>query len=202
MPAQLLGPADGTAKVLFLAQVPSVGFAVYDVRHHVRRGRATTSELKVNESSLENARYRVSLDGNGDVASIFDKQRGARAAGGAGPAGVHAATSRATGRRGTSTGRTSRSRPTLTSAGRPQVRIVEDGPARVALEVTREAEGSRFVQTVRLAAGEAGDRVEFHDIIDWRSTGCNLKAVFPLSVSQPAGDLQLGSRHDPARQQR
>ena len=44
-------------------------------------------------------------------------------------------------------------------SGPAKVRIVEDGPARVAIEVSRECEGSRFTQTVRLSAGEAGNRV-------------------------------------------
>ena len=32
-----------------------------------------SSELKVSESSLENARYRLTIDANGDVSSIYDK---------------------------------------------------------------------------------------------------------------------------------
>jgi alpha-mannosidase len=32
-----------------------------------------------------------------------------------------------------------------------------------------EAEGSKFVETVRLAAGDAGNRVEFSDVVDWRT---------------------------------
>ena len=42
-------------------------------------------------------------------------------------------------------------------------RVVENGPARVALEVTRETAGSRFVQTIRLSAGDAGKRVEIRE---------------------------------------
>ena len=58
--------------MLFLAKVPSVGFAVYDVRP-ADAPRPASSELKVSESSLENARYRVTIDANGDVSSIYDK---------------------------------------------------------------------------------------------------------------------------------
>ena len=65
-PAQL-----ENGKVLFLAKAPSVGYAVYRLcRHRVRRQIRT---VKVTESSLENARYRVQSINDGDVSSIFDK---------------------------------------------------------------------------------------------------------------------------------
>ncbi len=54
---------------------------------------------------------------------------------------------------------------------------------RVALEVTRETAGSRFVQTIRLSAGDAGKRVEIGNVIDWNTRESNLKATFPLAAS-------------------
>ena len=73
--------------------------------------------------------------------------------------------------------------PPRSVPGEPaRIRIVEQGPARVALEVIREAEGSQFLQTIRLAAGGAGDRVEVDCEIDWRTPGTLLKAAFPLTV--------------------
>ena len=76
--------------------------------------------------------------------------------------------------------------------GPAQVRIKENGPVRVSLEVTREAEGSKFVQTVSLSAGDAGNRVEFANAIDWRTLAANLKATFPLQCEQSKRNLQLG----------
>jgi alpha-mannosidase len=64
-----------------------------------------------------------------------------------------------------------------------QVRVVENGPARVAVEVARETEGSKFRQTVRLSAGDAGNRVEFSNVIDWKTSNANLKATFPLTAA-------------------
>src|ERR1700691_3592969 len=61
-------------KVLFVASVPSVGYAVYDVQP----GASTVpaSALQVSENSLENQYYRVKLNHDGDVSSIFDKSIG------------------------------------------------------------------------------------------------------------------------------
>ena len=55
--------------------------------------------------------------------------------------------------------------------GPGQGRIVEHGPARVAITVTRNVDSSKFVQTISLSAGDAGDRVEFGNAIDWRHGG-------------------------------
>jgi len=73
--------------------------------------------------------------------------------------------------------------PRAIVGGPAEIRIVENGPARVAVEVSREAEGSKFVQTIRLAAGDAGNRVEFGHVMDWKTKEANLKVVFPLTAS-------------------
>ena len=70
-------------------------------------------------------------------------------------------------------------------SGPATIKILENGPARVALEVTREREGSKFVQAIRLSAGDAGNRVEFANVIDWKIAESNLKATFPLAASNP-----------------
>ena len=46
-----------------------------------------------------------------------------------------------------------------------------------------ETAGSGFVQSISLAAGDAGKRVEFSNVIDWNTRESNLKAVFPLTAS-------------------
>ena len=71
VPTQIMGEEDGRTKILFLARVPSVGYAVYDARLTMPDDQPT--RLRVTESSLENGRYRIRLNNDGDVASIFDK---------------------------------------------------------------------------------------------------------------------------------
>ena len=88
--------------------------------------------------------------------------------------------------------------------GPAKIRVVEDGPVRVAVEVSREAEGSKFVQTVRLSAGDAGNRVEFSESIDWRTLGANFKAVFPLSAGNKNAtyNWEIGTIERPTEQER
>jgi alpha-mannosidase len=176
VPAQM---EDG--KVLFLAKTPSVGYAVYEV--HAAASEPST-ELKVTRSSLENARYRVTLDTAGDVSSIFDKSLNKELL----SEPMRLAISNDAPKQWPAWNMDfdqEQAAPRAYVSGPAKVRIVENGPARVAIEVSRETEGSKFVQTVRLSAGDAGNRVEFSDVIDWRTLSANVKAVFPLSATNP-----------------
>src|SRR5207237_2716083 len=56
-----------------LADMPSVGFKVFEVLPGAAR-QTVRSPLSATASSLENARYQVRIDSNGDLASIFDKE--------------------------------------------------------------------------------------------------------------------------------
>lgn len=175
VPSQL---EDG--KVLFLAKTPSVGYSVYSVK--AASSADKSSELHVTESSLENASYKVQLNKDGDVSSIFDKKLNKELL----SAPVRLAISTDAPHQWPAWNMDfdqEQAAPRAYVSGPAKVRIVENGPVRVAIEVSRETEGSKFVQTVRLSAGEAGDRVEFNNSIDWKSLSANLKAVFPLSAS-------------------
>jgi alpha-mannosidase len=177
VPAQLSG-----GKVLFVAKTPSIGFSVYHLQ--AAPTAATAAELKVTADSLENTRYLVKLNPAGDVASVYDKLVGKELL----SAPMRLAISNDTPRQWPAWNMDfdqEQASPRAYVSGPARVRISENGPARVALEVTRDTEGSHFVQTVRLAAGSAGDRVEFTEAIDWSDKAANLKAVFPLTAANP-----------------
>jgi alpha-mannosidase len=188
--AQVAEVKGDAARVVFLARVAPVSFSVFTVAP-AARPEPGGAELKVSTSSLENARYRVTLNADGDVASVLDKRLGRELL--TAPLALqllddepdqwsaweidYAEISAA---------------PKAVVAGPAQVRVIEDGPARVAVEVTREALGSTFTQRVRLAAGAAGDRVEIEHAIAWRSKGTLLKAAFPLASANSTATYDLG----------
>ncbi|MFL6335362.1 MAG: glycoside hydrolase family 38 C-terminal domain-containing protein [Pyrinomonadaceae bacterium] len=183
VPAQVVGQEGGATKILFLAEAPSVGYAVYDAR--AAEGSASSNPaLKVSESSLENARYRVTLNGDGDVSSIFDKTVGKELL--AAPARLAFQTERPKDWPAWNMDWADQQKPPRGYvSGKAVIRVVEAGPVRVAVEIERESEGSKFVQTIRLSAGGAGQRVEFANRIDWKSEAAALKATFPLTASNP-----------------
>ena len=175
VPSQREGEA-----VLFLAKAPSMGYAVY----HVQPGgaQANSSELKATESSLENARYRVQVDKNGDVRSIFDKKMNQEILSAPARLALRAEKPKQW-PAWNMDWEDQEKAPRGYVAGPAKMRIVEHGPVRVAIEIEREAEGSKFVQTILLSAGDAGNRVEFANEIDWRTKEAALKATFPLTAS-------------------
>jgi len=176
VPAQI-----SKGKVIFAASVPSVGYAVYDVQP-VDALTGPSSPLKVSKDELENAYYRVRLNQDGDVSSIFDKENGRELL--SSPARLAISYDNpAQWPAWNMDWEQEQAAPKAFVSGPAQIRIVEDGPARVSIEVTRETAGSHFVQTVSLSAGDGGKRVELGNAIDWKTRESNLKATFPLTAT-------------------
>ncbi|HEX7771567.1 MAG TPA: glycoside hydrolase family 38 C-terminal domain-containing protein [Pyrinomonadaceae bacterium] len=184
--ARVIGP-DGRAvpsqvvgsKLVFLAKAPPLGYAVYDIQPEFSTIRAT---LKVSPRSLENHRYRITLNADGDVASIFDKQLNRELL----DAPLRLAIKSDTPAQWPAWNMdwTDQQKPPRAYVGgTAKVNVIEDGPVRVGVEVVRETEGSKFRQIVRLSAGDAGNRVEFSNVIDWKTANANLKATFPLTAA-------------------
>src|SRR6185437_6360204 len=160
VPTQTIGEDNGRTKLLFMAAAPSVGNIVYDARLMPTGDKATS--LKFTESSLENDRYRVTLNSDGDVASIFDKTLNRELL----EAPIRLAIKNDTPAQWPAWNMdwTDQEKPPRAYvSGSAKLRIVERGPVRVAIEVVRETEGSKFQQTVRLSDG---DRIEFSNVID------------------------------------
>jgi alpha-mannosidase len=173
VPAQI-----SNGKVVFLAKAPSVGYVVYDVQPGAE---TSNTKLRVTETSLDNEYYRVQLNSDGDVASIFDKSLGRELL----SAPARLAISYDNPENWPAWNMDwdqEQAAPKAFVSGPAKIRVVENGPARVALEVSRQTAGSRFVQTISLSAGDAGKRVEFGNAIDWNTKESNLKATFPLKA--------------------
>jgi alpha-mannosidase len=176
VPAQITGD-----NVIFVASVPSVGYAIYDVQPSDKEENAP-SALRVSGNDLENAYYRVRLNADGDVASILDKADGRELL----SAPTRLAISYDNPAQWPAWNmdwEQEQAAPKTYVSGPAEIRIVDDGPVRVSLEVTRETAGSRFAQTISLSAGDGGKRVEFGNVIDWNTRESNLKVTFPLTAS-------------------
>lgn len=183
---------DGARKILFLAKVPSLGFAVYHVEPTDEQASDMASELKVSQSSLENARYKVEVDSDGDVTRIYDKklERELLSA----PMRLAFQSETPSYWPAWNMDWSDQSKPPRGYVDGPaKITIVEVGPVRVALRIEREAEDSKFAETIRLSAGDAGNRVEFANAIDWKSRHAALKATFPLTASNENATYNWGA---------
>ncbi|MFT3685702.1 MAG: glycoside hydrolase family 38 C-terminal domain-containing protein [Phycisphaerales bacterium] len=187
--AQVLSVENGVAKIAFVAKSPSVSYSAYSVEF---TDAAPASTLKVSDHELENETYVVKLDANGDVSSIFDKAAKKELL----SAPIRLALHHENPRNWPAWNQdwADRQLAPKAFAGNPtSFKVVENGPARVAVEVTRTAEGSTFVQRIRLASGAAGQRVEFDTDVDWRSRQRSLRVHFPLTVSNPTATYDLAA---------
>jgi alpha-mannosidase len=152
------------------------------------------SELIVRKDYLENNKYKVTIDTNGDISSIIDKRIGKELL--EKPMQLEFGENFPEIKPAWRIYWKDIKQAARSVAAKPiSVRIVEDGPLRVAVEVVREHEGSKITQRIRLSAGADGSRVEVANLIDWKSRGTLLKAAFHLSAEAPEAtyNLDLGT---------
>src|SRR5262249_17646627 len=74
VPTQIVERTNDTARILFLASVGANGFQVFKVMPGAAAVQVDPS-LRASERSVESVFYKVEIDKNGDIASIFDKLR-------------------------------------------------------------------------------------------------------------------------------
>jgi len=192
VPSQLVVGNDGKRRVLFQAELPSVGAAVYSFRN--QKSNLVNTELTVKENYLENKNFKVSIDVNGDISSIIDKRLNKEL--------LEKPIQLEFGENFPKTKPAWRiywediKKPARSVASNPvSVKIVENGLLRIAIEVVRMNEGSKITQQIRLSAGAEGSRVEVTNLIDWKSRGALLKAAFHFTAQAPEAtyNLDLGT---------
>jgi alpha-mannosidase len=190
VPSQMGAATGATVPVTFLADVPAMGAAVYDVRPSSAPCTLGTG-LSVSNTQLENARYRVQLNANGDVTAILDKVNNQQ---------LLSAPIRWDFLYDLSTTYPAwevqysnvTAAPTSYLNGPAIFQVLENGPARVSLAILRNNAGSTFTERIRLASGGAGDRVEWDVSANWGPPQTLLKLKFPLTVANSNATFDLG----------
>jgi alpha-mannosidase len=193
-PSQIIsGSATASPTILFIAQTPSAGYAVYEVQPASAPTQLQTGlTISADGSSMENGEYAVTVDANGDISQIVDKKGGNRA--------LFAAAHRWELR-----GDNSISYPAwevlesdVMSAPSGYIdqgvvkTVTENGPVRVTIQVSRNKNGSTFVHSYRLCADSAGRTVIADNTVNWNSSGSLLKAAFYFTCSNPLATYSVG----------
>lgn len=190
VPSQITHRYSDSLTVLFLARVPSVGYAVFDVRPEMKSLNPQV-KLKISNEILENERYRVQVDRNGDISSIFDKLLSRELL--TAPIQWQLLFDKPKRWPAWEIGYDDIMAKPRAVLGMPaEIKIVEAGPARVGLEVRRQTDQSKFRTVIRLTSGSAGNRIEFDSEVDWYERETLLKAVFPLASANDSVTYDLG----------
>ncbi|MDR2753356.1 MAG: glycosyl hydrolase-related protein, partial [Oscillospiraceae bacterium] len=177
--------ADGTHVVITPA-LPPMRVSLFDVQ--LSAGPTPKNALRITKSTLENENLQVKIDKNGDISSLYDKRLSREML----RKPVRLALFRFDGSpfwpQWELQYSALRRRPAY--AAQPQINVLEAGPARVALEITRQARGSTFRQVLSLDAGGTWLRVA--NEIDWQSPRTLLKIEIPTAASNACATYDLG----------
>ena len=191
LPSTVLSSDKKTNTYKLLVEAKNVPAMGYELLHVVPGDKPFTSDLKVDGLTLENANLRVTVDKTtGCITSLFDKKSNFEtlASGGCGnelqafkdlPKDYDAWN--------IDPGTLDVPPTKLTEAD--SVELVEKGPARAAIRVTRHWQKSKFVQEIQLATGS--DEVNVVNDIDWHEDHILLKAAFPLAASSDKATYEI-----------
>jgi alpha-mannosidase len=201
VPCQIIGREGNVVRFVFPAKVSPTGLSVFEVRENNVKS-PIKSELKISDKSLENGFYKITLNPNGDIASIFDKKNNRELL--SRPARLEFQSEESFEWPAWNMDWKERQKPPFDFMDKEtSMRIVENGPVRVTLEVKRKGQNSEITQFLSLAAGDAGKRFEINNMLDWQSKGVSLKAAFPFSVSNDSatynmevGTIQRGNNNE------
>jgi alpha-mannosidase len=191
LPSKTLSKDDTTHTFHLLVDakdVPSMGYTVLRV---VPGRRTSASRLRVSGTTLENANLRVVVDPvSGCITSLYDKNANVEtlAPGSCGnelqafhdkPAKYDAWN--------IDPGTLDQPPARLTKAD--SVKVIETGPMRAIVRVSRSWQSSKFVQQIALSADS--DEVEIINDIDWHETHVLLKSAFTLAASAPFATYEI-----------
>ena len=184
--AQIKSVKNGIATILMNVTVPAMGYKVFDVRN---KKPTLKSKLFASIQMLENEKYRVSFNSNGDISSIFDKELKKEILEKPITTGIFDYNG-------------SKDWPAWELNfeelnRKPQnktkiktIKVVENGPCRVALEIVKTFGDSTFTSVVALSKG--GKTVEVYTEAEWRSKRHLAKEVFSFTASNPVATYDLG----------
>ncbi len=189
--SQIIAREGRRAKILFAARVPSVGYAVYEVREGAAE---LKGRLKVSGNVIENAVYRVTVDRvTGDISSVVDKRYGRELVAAGKAFGLQVLTPNVSDKYPAwEIRKETLDREPERVADGVKITVAECGAVRAALRVERRYGDSRFIQLIRLTDGGDDDRIDIVTDADWRTPNALLKAAFPTSVSSDEAVYDVG----------
>ena len=188
VPSQVNEITDGVVTLVFIATVAPFGVEKYTVLPAEKP--QGSDALSVSDKTLENQKYSVRLDDNGDICSVFDKvldkellvrpvrydifKYDGSEEYPAWEIPYNACNSKR-----------APEHPSFVSS-----RVLEKGAARVAIEVVQKYGDSLFTSIVSLENG--GERVDVQCETDWRSFRKLLKVDFGVTSANPYATFDLG----------
>lgn len=188
MASQIVKKTGKEFDIIFMADVKSLGYKVFDVVPSDKPCKIKT-DLTVTQHTLENKKYKVLFNKNGDIASVFDKINNKQIL----EKPIKMALLNDIGSIQYPSWEIAKNdivKGSVCYANTPFFEIIDNGPARVSLKITREADYSIITQTVSLTS--ESKFISVHNYVDWQTRRRMLKAVFPFAYSGKKATYDLG----------
>lgn len=180
--------SDGRNYLLFDAQVPATGFAVYGIQSTNK----VSGVKEIQGSSIENSEYRLTVNEQGDVVSVYDKRyQKELVAEGKSLRLVVFDDCKSYQWPAWEILKATLDRQPLPIHNDVMVSMTE-GPLRKTLTVEKKYGETSIVQRIHLYEGGQARRIDFENDVDWKSLNALLKAEFPLSVSNEKASYDIG----------
>ena len=183
---------NGKTEITFIADVKSLGLKVYDIRESSSPC-SVDGELSISNNTLENGKYIVKLNNNGDICSIIDKTLNNKEIL---KSPVEIGLFNYTGSRDWPAWEMNFDEANKKPDRKPalvKIEELENGAARVAYKITQKDDRSTFTNIIALTDG--GEAVEVYSEIEWQSLQTMAKNVFSFTADNEKAlyDLGLGA---------
>lgn len=188
IPNQLLFKNGKQITIIFLAELEPLSFKAYEVKFADKPCTIDTG-LRVTNHSLENQKYKLIFNKNGDIAYLYDKKLKKEII----DSPIKMALLHDVGSLAYPSWEMRKEdidNEPYCYANTPQFSVTENGPARIAIRIVREAEYSTIVQTVSLTPDS--EIINVDNIVDWKTRRTMLKATFPFSAHNSTATYDLG----------
>ena len=180
--SEVLASDHATNSYRLLVEVQNVPSMGYTILHVVPGAKPAETDLKVGGLTMENINLRVPVDAKtGCITSIFNKRSSFEALA-SGACGNQLQTFKDTPKEYDAWNIDPGTLDHMTAIDRvDSVKLIEKGPLRAVIRVSRTSQSSRFVQDITLYSG--ADQLDVVNDIDWHETHVLLKAAFPLAAT-------------------
>lgn len=187
-PCQVKRKSGKQLTVVFTPDIDALSYKMFEIKP-ASEPCGIKTDLKITEHSLENSKYKLIFNKNGDIAYIYDKMLNRQII----SSPIKMALLHDIGSLAYPSWEMRKEDLDKTAycyANTPKFDIVESGPARIAIRVTREAEYSVISQIISLEAG--GEYINVENFVDWKTRRTLLKAVFPTACKNELATYDLG----------
>lgn len=187
-PSQVITKSGKNLTIAFIAELSSFEHKIYEIRNALKPCEIQT-DIKATNHSVENSKYKVIFNKNGDIAYIYDKKLKKNIV----DRPIKMALLHDTGSLAYPSWEITKhdiDKEPYCYANTPEFSLLENGPARASIKITREMEHSTIAQIVTLDSD--GEYISVNNHVDWKTRRTLLKATFPTSAFNENATYDLG----------